>query len=185
VEPALGSTRAKVSTGMLLVHDTCGSRLGPTSRSCRRPSLWIGRSIAPRLVRMTSHNLGYPVTPRLGLACKCMLMRGVDGTDFRPSRSGDEADPVASHSPPACRRAMVRRRRLYANLGYPATPRLACMLARGVDGTDFRPSRSCDGTEPVASHSLPACRGAMVRRHRLFAYLGYPVASMHVGVGWT
>ncbi len=80
--------------------------------------------------------------------------------------------------------AMVRRRRLFANLGYPVIPRLACMLARGVDGTDFRPSRSGDGTEPVASHSLPGCRGAMLRRRRLYAYLRYPVAPMHVRVGW-
>ena len=29
-----------------------GADLG-TSTSCRRPSLWIGRSIAPRLIRMT------------------------------------------------------------------------------------------------------------------------------------
>ena len=34
--------RANLKVGMLLVHDTYGSR--PTSRSCRRPSLWIGRS---------------------------------------------------------------------------------------------------------------------------------------------
>jgi hypothetical protein len=44
---------------------------------------------------------------------------------------------VASHSLPACRGAMVRRRRLYANLGYPVTPRLACMLKRGVEGPIF------------------------------------------------
>ena len=42
-EPRLWSRlsgRPKVPVGML--HDTHGSR--PTSRSCRRPSLWIGRS---------------------------------------------------------------------------------------------------------------------------------------------
>ena len=84
---------------------------------------------------------------------------------------------MASHSLRACREAMVRRRRLFAYLGYPVIPRLACMLARGVDGTDSRPSRSGDGAEPVASHSLPGCRGAMVRRRRLSAYLGFPVAD--------
>ena len=50
------------------------------------------------------------------------------------------------------------------------------MLAREGDGTDFRPSRNGDGTVPVAAHSLRACRGAMTRRGRLYAYLGYPVA---------
>jgi hypothetical protein len=73
---------------------------------------------------------------------------------------------------------------LYAYLGYPVIPRLARMLAREVDGTDFRPSRNGDETEPVASHSLRGCRGAMVQRGRLYAYLGFPVAPMHVGVGW-
>ena len=51
------------------------------------------------------------------------------------------------------------------------------MFAREVDGTDFRLSRSGDGAEPVASHSLPGCRGATVRRRRLSAYLGFPVAD--------
>ena len=37
---------------------------------------------------------------------------------------------------------MVRRRMLYAYLGYPVIPRLARMLARLVDGTDFRLSRN-------------------------------------------
>ena len=97
-------------------------------------------------------------------------------TDFRPSRSGGGTVPVAAHSLRACRRAMVIRRRLHAYLGYPVAPRLARMLAREGDGTDFRPSRNGDGTVPVAAHSLRACRGAMTRRGRLYAYLGYPVA---------
>ena len=48
-EPCLWSRlsgRPKVS----LLHSACGSR--PTSRSCGRPSLWIGRSTAPWLIRM-------------------------------------------------------------------------------------------------------------------------------------
>ena len=117
--------------------------------------------------------LGYPVIPRLA----CMLARGVDGTDFRPSRSGDGAEPVASRSLPGCRGAMVRRRRLCAYIGYPVAPRLKRMFAREVDGTDFRLSRHGDGADPVAAHSMPECRGAMVRRRRLSAYLGFPVAD--------
>ena len=70
---------------------------------------------------------------------------------------------------------MVRRRMLFAYLGYPVIPRLARMLARLVDVTDFRPSRNGDETVPVAAHSLRACRGAMARRRMLYAYLGYPV----------
>ena len=115
--------------------------------------------------------LGYPVTPRLA----CMLAREVVGTDFRLSRSGDETELVAAHSLRACRGAMVRRGRLNAYLGYPVAPRLARMLAWEVDGTDFRPSRNGDGAHSVAAHSLRACRGAMVRRRRLNAYLGFPV----------
>ena len=49
------------------------------------------------------------------------------------------------------------------------------MLARLVDGTDFRLSRNEDGTVPVAAHSLRECRRAMERRGRLFAYLWYSV----------
>ena len=76
-----------------------------------------------------------------------------------------------------CREAMVRRRRLNASLGFLVTPMLARMLARGVDGTDFRLSRHGDGADHVAAHSMPECRGAMVRRRRLSAYLGFPVAD--------
>ena len=82
-----------------------------------------------------------------------------------------------------CQQIMVRQRRLFAYLAYPVILRLARMLAWLVDVTDFRPSRNGDGAEPVASHSLRECRGAMVRRRRLYAYLAYPVAPMHVGVG--
>ena len=90
---------------------------------------------------------------------------------------GMRADPVAAHSMRECPEAMVRRRRLNAYLGFPVTPRLARMCAREVDGTDFRVSRHGDGADPVAAHSLRACRGAMVRRRRLNAYLGFPVAD--------
>ena len=75
-----------------------------------------------------------------------------------------------------CQQLMVRRRMLYAYLGYPVIPRLARMSARLVDVTFFRPSRSGGGTVPVAAHSLRAYRRAMVRRRILYAYLGYPFA---------
>ena len=42
-------------------------------------------------------------------------------------------------------------------------------------GPIFRLSRSGAGTVPVGSHSRRECRGAMVRRGKLYAYLGYPV----------
>ena len=124
--------------------------------------------------------LGYPVITRLAR----MMVWLVDVTDFRPSRSGGGTEPVAAHSLRACRGAMARRGRLNAYLGFPVAPRLARMLAREVVGTDFRVSRNGDGAHSVAAHSLRACRGAMVRRRRLYAYLGYPVAPMLVGVGW-
>ena len=63
-------------------------------------------------------------------------------------------------------------------LGYPVTRMLEHMLARAVDAVDFRPSRNGDETVPAAAHSLRACRGAMARRRRQFADLGYPVTPM-------
>ena len=59
---------------------------------------------------------------------------------------------------------------------------LTRMLACEVDYTEIRLSRNDDGAVPVAAHSLRECRGAMVRRRMLFAYLGYPVTPMHVQV---
>ena len=83
--------------------------------------------------------------------------------------------PMAAHSLRECRRAMERRGRLFADLGSSVTPMLARMLARAVDGTDFRASRSGGEREPAAAHSLRECRRAMERRGRLIAYLWYPV----------
>ena len=34
------------------------------------------------------------------------------------------------------------------------------------------------GAAPAGAHSMRACRGAMVRRRRLNAYLGFPVTPM-------
>jgi hypothetical protein len=52
-------------------------------------------------------------------------------------------------------------------LGYPVTPVLAHMLARAVDGTDFRPSRNGDGAVPAGAHSLREFGRAMARQRRL------------------
>ena len=49
-----------------------------------------------------------------------------------------------------------------------------------VDYTEIRLSRNDDGAVPVAAHSLRECRGAIMRRRMLFAYLGCPVTPMHV-----
>ncbi len=69
-------------------------------------------------------------------------------------------------------------------LGYPVTKMLGHTLARTVDAADFRLSRNGDGAETTAVHSLRACGRAMAPRRRLNAYLRYPVAPMHVCVGW-
>jgi hypothetical protein len=61
----------------------------------------------------------------------------VDGTDFRLSRHGDGADPVAAHSLRECQEAMVRRRRLNAYLGVPVTPRLHACLRGKLMGPIF------------------------------------------------
>ena len=57
--------------------------------------------------------LGYPVTKMLAHT----LARAVDVTDFRQSRNGDGTVPAAAHSLRACRGAMARRRRQFADLG--------------------------------------------------------------------
>jgi hypothetical protein len=57
--------------------------------------------------------LGYPVIPMLAH----MLARAVDAVDFRQSRNGDGTVPAAAHSLRACRGAMARRRRQFADLG--------------------------------------------------------------------
>ena len=59
-----------------------------------------------------------------------MFEQEVDGTEFRLSRNGDAADPVAVHSMRECREAMVRRRRLNASLGFPVAD--ACWREEGV-----------------------------------------------------
>ena len=50
---------------------------------------------------------------------------------FRPPRNGGGSVPVAAHSLRECRGAMVRRGGPLAYRGYPVTPMLAHMLARG------------------------------------------------------
>ena len=87
---------------------------------------------------------------------------------------------MAAHSLRECRGAMARRGGRLPYLGYPVTPMLARMLACKVDYTEIRLSRNDDGAAPVAAHSVRECRGAMVGRRMLFAYLGYPFTSMHV-----
>jgi hypothetical protein len=78
---------------------------------------------------------------------------------------------------------MARRRGQFGDLGYPVTKMLAHTLVRVVDAADFRPSRNGDGAEAAGAHSLRACEGAIVRRRRLNAYLGFPVAPIYVGAG--
>ena len=88
---------------------------------------------------------GYSVTKML--AHTLARPEPVDVTDFRQSRNGDGNVPVAAHSLRECRRAMARRLSLLI-FGYPVTKMLARMLARLVDGTDFRLSRNGDGLCP-------------------------------------
>jgi len=58
------------------------------------------------------------------------------------------AAAAGAHSPRECGSALARRRRQFADPGYPRaghTTMLAPMLARAVDGTDFLQSRNGDG----------------------------------------
>ena len=86
----------------------------------------------------------------------------------------DEATRTA-HTGGVQLRALARRRGQFADLRYPATPTLAHMSTRAVDGTDFRPSRNGDGAVPAGAHSLRECGRAMARRRGQFADLRYPV----------
>ncbi len=110
-----------------------------------------------------------------------MLAQAFDAADFRLSRNSDGTVPAAAHSLRACGGAMARRRGQFSDLGYPVTKMLAHTLARAVDAADFRRSRNGDGAEAAGVHSLRACRGAIVRRRRLNAYLAFPVAPTYVG----
>jgi hypothetical protein len=79
-----------------------------------------------------------------------------------------EAAAGASRLPGTAGESEGERRRDGAgslpDLGYPVTPMLAHMLARVVDGTDFRASRSGGGSEPAAGrHSRQECGRAMAR----------------------
>ena len=113
-----------------------------------------------------------------------MLAREVYVPDSRLSRNGDGAVPAVAHSLSECRGAMVRWRKQFGDLGYPVTKMLAHKLARVVDPADFRLSRNGDGAEAAGAHSLRAGREAIVRRRRLNAYLGFPVAPICVGARW-
>ena len=61
---------------------------------------------------------------------------------------------------------------LLGYLGRPVTPMPARMLAREVDGTDFRLSRNGDGAVPAAAHSLRQCRGSDGATVQAVCYLG-------------
>jgi hypothetical protein len=137
--------------------DFRASRSGGESEPAAAHSLHgCGRAMAQRR--------GQFAGPRVSGHTDACTHVGVGGRRNRFSRNGDAADPVAAHSMRECRGAMVRRRRLNASLGFPVTPMLARMLARIVDGTDFRLSRHGYGADPVAAHSMRECPEAMVRR---------------------
>ena len=63
---------------------------------------------------------GGSARPVFSLECK------VDYTEIRLSRNDDGAVPVAAHSLRDCRRAIVRRRMLFAYLGCPVTRMHVC-----------------------------------------------------------
>ena len=105
---------------------------------------------------------GYPVTPMLA----CMLAWAVDGTDFRPSRSGGGSVRAAAHGLRECRRAMARRR------GQVARPWVsghtdACIVRVGARRDRFstidKRGRRCL-REPA--HGLGEWPRAMARRGR-------------------
>jgi hypothetical protein len=72
---------------------------------CRAQSARVPQSDGAT-ARAGCRTLGYPVTPMLA----CMLAWAVDGTDFRPSRSGGGSVRAAAHGLRECRGAMERRR---------------------------------------------------------------------------
>ena len=55
-------------------------------------------------------------------------------------------------------RAMARRRRLLPDLGISAPSVVACIMARALDATDFRPSINGGATVALAAHRLGACQ---------------------------
>ena len=138
-----------------------------------------GRAMARRRGQVA--DLGDPVTPTLAHK----LMREYDGTDFRPSRNGDGAVPAVAHSLRECGRAMARRRRQFADLGYKSQRCLHASL-RGTDAADFRLSRSGDGSCAgwrAQYASVSGSDGATRQAECLPWVSGHTEACMHVGAG--
>ena len=105
---------------------------------------------------------GYPVTPML----VCMLAWAVDGTDFRPSRSGGGSEPATAHSLRECLRAMARQRGQVAR-PWVSSHTDACMHV-GVGGrwdrfsTVEKRRRECAGCR-ARSARVPGSDGATAR----------------------
>ena len=85
-----------------------------------------GRAIARR--RSLFADFGYPVTIMLAH----IVAWAVDGADFRLSRSGSGSGLAAAHGLRECRRAIARRRGLFADFGDSVFShlKLTCMHAR-------------------------------------------------------
>jgi hypothetical protein len=125
-----------------------------------------------------SGDLGSLVAPMLAH----IVVPVVDAIDFRPSSNGCGD----------CARGRAQSKRVwesdgataqtvqFADLGSPVTRMLAHMLARAVDGTDFRASRSGGRSEAAAAHSRRECGRTMARRRRQCSLptFGSPVTRM-------
>ena len=120
--------------------------------------------------------LGYPVIPMLAH----MLARAVEAVDFRPSRNGDGTVPAAAHSLRACRGAIARRRRQFADLGLSGHTN-AAHASGGARGRCNRLStvekrfRCCE--------SMSASHGAAAQTVCLPLVSGHTEACMHVRSG--
>jgi hypothetical protein len=117
-------------------------------------------------------------------ACMHVWSRLVDGTDFRLSRNGGGGVPVAVHSLRECRRAMERRGRLFAYLGYPVIPRLARMFdavgRRDRFSTVEKRRWEC-ARGRAQSARVSASDGATRQAVCLPRVSGHTEACMHVG----
>jgi hypothetical protein len=130
-------------------------------------------------------DLGYPVTPMLAHMLACWHV----GTGGGRSRFFDHQYKVAgaragcraqSARVPGSDGATGRATSVPWVSGHTDACTHVGVQSNLVDYTEIRLSRNDDGAVPVAAHSLRECRGAIMRRRMLFAYLGCPVTRMHV-----
>jgi hypothetical protein len=126
--PPVSGLLARMLAWSVEATDFRPSRSGGGSERAAAHSL---RECRRTMVRRRGQVAGPWVSGHTRCLHTCWGGAGRRGRILRPPRSGGGSVPVAAHSLRECRGAMARRGGPLAYLGYPVTPMLAHMLARG------------------------------------------------------